>query len=52
MILMKDHQLSKTSSDQEDLMKVFLEFHNSEVINKSTDATSIAVVPKKKFRYL
>ena len=32
---------------KEDLMRVFLEFHNNEIINQSTNATFIALVPKK-----
>ena len=32
---------------KEDLMRVFLEFHNNRVINQSTNATFIALVPKK-----
>ena len=32
---------------KEDLMRVFLEFHTNGIINKSTNATFIAMVPKK-----
>ena len=32
---------------KEDLMRVFLEFHTNGVINQSTNATFIAMVPKK-----
>ncbi|KAL6327159.1 hypothetical protein AAG906_015198 [Vitis piasezkii] len=32
---------------KEDLMRVFLEFHTNEIINQSTNATFIALVPKK-----
>ena len=32
---------------KEDLVRVFLEFHNNGVINQSTNATFIALVPKK-----
>ena len=32
---------------KEDLMRVFLEFHTKGVINQSTNATFIAMVPKK-----
>ena len=31
----------------EDLMRVFSEFHRSEVVNQSTNATFIALMPKK-----
>ena len=32
---------------KEDLMKVFLEFHTNGIINQSTNATFIAMMPKK-----
>ena len=32
---------------KEDLMRVFLEFHTNRIINRSTNATFIASVPKK-----
>ena len=32
---------------KENLMRVFLEFHTNEIINQSTNATFIAMVPKK-----
>ena len=32
---------------KEDLMRVFLEFHTNGIINQSTNATFIAMVPKK-----
>ena len=32
---------------KEDLMKVFHEFHSSRLINRSTNVTFIALVPKK-----
>lgn len=32
---------------KEDILKVFMEFHNSEVINQSTNATFIALLSKK-----
>ena len=32
---------------KEDLMRVFLEFHTNRIINRSTNATFIALVPKK-----
>ena len=32
---------------KEDLIRVFLEFHTNGVINQSTNATFIALVPKK-----
>ncbi|WJZ84256.1 hypothetical protein VitviT2T_003869 [Vitis vinifera] len=32
---------------KEDLIRVFLEFHTNEIINQSTNATFIALVPKK-----
>ena len=35
---------------KEDLMRVFLEFHTNGVINQSTNATFIAMVPKKNLK--
>ena len=32
---------------KDDLLRVFLEFHNNGIINQSTNATFIALVPKK-----
>ena len=32
---------------KEDLLRAFLEFHNSGVINQSSNATFIAIVSKK-----
>ena len=32
---------------KEDLLRVFLEFHNNGMINQSTNATFIALVQKK-----
>ena len=32
---------------KDDLLRVFLEFHNNRIINQSTNATFIALVPKK-----
>ena len=32
---------------KEDLMKVFKEFHSRGIVNQSTNATFIALVPKK-----
>ena len=32
---------------KDDLLRVFLEFHNNRIINRSTNVTFIALVPKK-----
>ena len=32
---------------KDNLLRVFLEFHNNRIINQSTNATFIALVPKK-----
>ena len=34
--------------DNEDMLKEVVEFHDSSIINRSTDATSITLVPKRK----
>ncbi|RVW46854.1 Transposon TX1 uncharacterized 149 kDa protein [Vitis vinifera] len=39
--------LDRPFTEEEDLMRVFLEFHTNGVINQSTNATFIALVPKK-----